>query len=301
MPKIGTSKEKLERFKMFDTTDFLFTGETTPDVTTDLAGSVGKVEELGVVADAINITDSPNLKSRLNSLLVASEIQKNGLDVILQLTGRDRNQIALESILLGALSVGVNKVLCLSGDQPEGKGPVVVNEFNSNGLIKLCKVISGGKLTDGRKIQNPLPIFSGAADDLYDQLSRPDAISKLATKIEQGATFIQTQYCFDYQVIKTYSDKLNDHGSFDSCKVLIGMGPLKSAKQGDWMRKNLWGVNIPDEILHRLEVSDSPAQTGEQICQELIEKIILLPCIDGVHLMGPDCEKGSARIISHFR
>ena len=84
-------------------------------------------------------------------------------------------------------------------------------------------------------------------------------------------------------------------------KVLIGMGPLKSAEQGDWIRKNLWGVNISDEILHRLEVSDSPEETGEQICQELIEKIMELPCIDGVHLMGPNCEKGSARIISRFR
>ena len=138
---------------MFESTDFLFTAETTPDATTDLAGSVSKIEELRVVADAVNVTDSPNCKSRLNSLLVASEIKRSGLDVILQLTGRDRNQIALESVLLGALSVGVNKVLCLSGDQPDKNGPMVVNEFNSNGLIKLCKVISGGTLTDGTKIK----------------------------------------------------------------------------------------------------------------------------------------------------
>ena len=286
---------------MFETTNFLFTAETTPGVTTDLTGSVGKVEELSIVADAVNVTDSPNCKSRLNGLLVASEIQRSGLDVILQLTGRDRNQIALQSVLLGALSVGVNKILCLSGDQPDKDGPAVVNELNSNGLIKLCKVISDGTLTDGTIIKNPLPIYSGAADDLYDQLSKQDAISKLAMKIKQEANFIQTQYCFDYEVIKKYSDKLNGHGSFNNCKVLIGMGPLKSAEQGDWIRKNLWGVNISDEILHRLEVSDSPAETGEQICKELIEKIIQLPCIDGVHLMGPNSEKGSARIISYFR
>ncbi len=286
---------------MFEEKEFLFTAETTPDVSTDLAGSVGKVEELGVVADAVNVTDSPNYKSRLNGLLVASEIKRSGLDVILQLTGRDRNQVALESILLGALSVGVNKILCLSGDQPGKDGPVVVNEFNSNGLIELCKVISKGTLTDGTKIKDPLPIYSGTADDLYDQLSKPNALSKLDNKVKQGASFIQTQYCFDYEVINKYSDKLNDHGSFKNCKVLIGMGPLKSAKQGDWMRKNLWGVNISDEILHRLEVSDSPAETGEQICQELIERIIELPCIDGVHLMGPNCEKRSARVISRFK
>ena len=286
---------------MFNTNDFIFTSETTPDVTTDLTACVQQVEDLISVADAVNVTDSPSCKSRLNSLLVASEIKRSGLDVILQLTGRDRNQIALESVLLGALSVGINKVLCLSGDQPDENGPAVVNEFNGNGLIKLCKVIAGGALSDGTAIKNPLPIHPGAADDLYTQISKPDALDKLVTKIEQGASFVQTQYCFDYDVIKQYSEKLNTQGSFKNCKVIIGMGPLKSAKQGDWMRKNLWGVNISDEILKRLEDSGSPAETGEAICQELIEKIMDLPCIDGVHLMGPSCEKSSARIISYFK
>ena len=286
---------------MFDTNSFIFTSETTPDVTTDLGECVSRVEDLIGLADAINVTDSPNCKSRLNSLLVASEIKRSGLDVILQLTGRDRNQIALESVLLGALSVGINKVLCLSGDQPDENGPAVVNEFNGNGLIELCKVISEGTLSDGTAIKKSLPIYSGAADDLYTQISKPDALSKLVTKIELGANFVQTQYCFDYDVIKQYSDKLNDQGSFNDCKVIIGMGPLKSAKQGDWMRKNLWGVNISDEILKRLEESNSPVETGEEICQELIEKIMDLPCVDGVHLMGPSCEKSSARIIAHFK
>ena len=286
---------------MFNTNSFIFTSETTPDVTTDLGECVSHVEDLIGLADAINVTDSPNCKSRLNSLLVASEIKRSGLDVILQLTGRDRNQIALESVLLGALSVGINKVLCLSGDQPDKNGPAVVNEFNGNGLIELCKVISEGTLSDGTAIKKSLPIYSGAADDLYTQISKPDALSKLVTKIELGANFVQTQYCFDYDVIKQYSDKLNDQGSFNDCKVIIGMGPLKSAKQGDWMRKNLWGVNISDEILKRLEESKSPVETGEEICQELIEKIMGLPCINGVHLMGPSCEKSSARIISHFK
>ena len=126
---------------MFNTTDFIFTSETTPDVTTNLAECVGHVKDLINVADAVNVTDSPNCKSRLNSLLVASEIKRSGLDVILQLTGRDRNQIALESVLLGALSVGINKVLCLSGDQPDENGPAVVNEFNGNRIIELSKVI----------------------------------------------------------------------------------------------------------------------------------------------------------------
>ena len=286
---------------MFNTNDFIFTSETTPQVTTDLTGCVKQVDELIGIADAVNVTDSPNCTSRLNSLLVASEIKRSGLDVILQLTGRDRNQIALESVLLGALSVGINKVLCLSGDQPGESGPAVVNEFNGDGLIELCMVIAGGTLSDGTKIKNPLPIYPGAADDLYSQILKPDALDKLVTKISKGACFVQTQYCFDYEVIKQYSDKLNEQGSFGDCKVIIGMGPLKSAKQGDWMRNNLWGVNISDQILKRLEDSLLPAETGEEICQELIEKIIDLPCIDGVHLMGPSCENSAARIISSFK
>ena len=286
---------------MFHSNEFLFTAETTPDVTTDLTASAGKINDLINVADAVNVTDSPNCKTKLNSLLVASEIKKNGLDVILQLTGRDRNQIALESVLLGALSVNINKVLCLSGDQPDKDGPMAVNELNSNGLIQLCNTLSEGTLTDGTEIKNPLPIYSGAADDLYLQLSNPDALENLIRKIDQGAQFVQTQYCFDFDIIKKYSDKLNANGSFNDCKVLIGMGPLRSAKQADWMRKNLWGVNISDEIVLRLEESDSPDQTGKKICQELIEKIIDLPCIDGVHLMGPNCESGSAEIIANFK
>ena len=168
-------------------------------------------------------------------------------------------------------------------------------------MIQLCKTISEGSLTDGTEIKSPLPLYSGAADDLYVQLSNSEAMNSLAGKIKQGASFIQTQYCFDFDVIKQYSEKLNDHAIFNDCKVLIGMGPLKSAKQADWMRKNLWGINISDEILNKLECSDKPEETGEEICIDLIEKIMFLPCIHGVHLMGPNCEKGSAKVISKFK
>ena len=96
-------------------------------------------------------------------------------------------------------------------------------------------------------------------------------------KIALGARFVQTQYCFDIDVIRGYSDLLLRHEKPDDLKVLIGLGPLKSAKQADWMRKNLWGVNISDAIVERLENSAKPAQTGIEICQELITQIMTLP------------------------
>jgi len=286
---------------MFASTNFLFTAEMTPDLSTDLAASAARIEPLIGLADAINVTDSPNCQTKLSSLLVAAEIKRKGLDVILQLTGRDRNRIALESELLGALSVGINKVLCLSGDQPPEGGPKAVNEFNGAGLIKLCATLTEGHLTDGTAIKNPLPLFPGAADDLYQQHAKPEAMAGLLAKIETGAQFVQTQYCFDIDMIRAYSERLIENGKTESTKVLIGMGPLKSAKQADWMRNNLWGVNISDAIIQRLGNSDQPAKTGESICRELIEVMVEMPGIDGVHLMGPNSEKACANIIKHFR
>ena len=117
------------------------------------------------------------------------------------------------------------------------------------------------------------------------------------SKINSGAKFVQTQYCFDIDIIKLYSDLLLNNGKDDSWKVLVGMGPLKSAKQADWMRKNLWGINISDEIIERLDKSEDSISEGEKICVELIHQIKDLPGIDGVHLMGPNCEVQSANII----
>ena len=282
-------------------TNFIFTSETTPAVSTNLKQSIDMVLPLVGVADAVNVTDSPNSKTRLSSLLVAAGIKDLGLDVILQLTGRDRNRIAIESEVLGALSLGINKVLCLTGDKPSEGGPQVVNELDSAGIMNLLNIMSGGKLSDGTDIKEPLPVFPGAADDLYFQKNNPEAISFLKRKISNGAKFVQTQYCFDEEICKFYSDLLIENGKTDDLKVLIGMGPLKSAKQALWMRENLWGVNISDDIISRLDASKNPKKEGLIICHELVSKLIDLPGIDGVHLMGPSCEHDSAEIIKLFR
>ena len=282
---------------MFSDKELIFTAETTPDLSMDLESSVNKIIPLVGLADAVNITDSPNCKTKLSSILVASEIKKKGLDVILQLTGRDRNRIAIESEIIGAASIDINKILCLTGDQPSEDGPKAVNEFNGASLIELINILNSGKITDGTEIAATKEIYAGAADDLYTHQSKPEAVNSLISKINSGAKFVQTQYCFDIEVIKFYSNLLLNNGKNASWKVLVGMGPLKSARQADWMRKNLWGINISDEIIDRLDKSEDPISEGEKICIELIDQIKDLPGIDGVHLMGPNCESQSAHII----
>jgi len=285
---------------MFDDKELIFTAETTPDLSMDLESSVNKIIPLVSLADAVNITDSPNCKTKLSSILVAAEIKRKGLDVILQLTGRDRNRIAIESEIIGAASIDINKVLCLTGDQPDENGPKAVNEFNGASLIELINILNSGKISDGTEIASPKEIFAGAADDLYTHQSKPEAVDSLMSKINSGAKFVQTQYCFDLEVIKFYSDLILDNGKDDSWKVLVGMGPLKSAKQADWMRKNLWGINISDEIINRLDAAEDSVREGEKICIELIDQLKDLSGIDGVHLMGPNCESQSANIIKSF-
>jgi len=285
---------------MFSDKELIFTAETTPDLSMDLGSSISKIIPLIGLADAVNITDSPNCKTKLSSILVASEIKKKGLDVILQLTGRDRNRIAIESEIIGAASIDINKILCLTGDQPSEDGPKAVNEFNGASLIELINVLNSGKITDGTEIAATKEIYAGAADDLYTHQSKPEAINSLISKINSGAKFVQTQYCFDIEVIKFYSNLLLNNGKNASWKVLVGMGPLKSARQADWMRKNLWGINISDEIIDRLDKSEDPTSEGEKICIELIDQIKDLAGIDGVHLMGPNCETQSANIINTF-
>ena len=282
---------------MFNDKELIFTAETTPDLSMDLESSVNKIIPLVGLADAVNITDSPNCKTKLSSILVAAEIKRKGLDVILQLTGRDRNRIAIESEIIGAASIDINKVLCLTGDQPSEDGPKAVNEFNGASLIELINTLNSGKITDGTEIASPKEIFAGAADDLYTHQSKPEAVDSLMSKINSGAKFVQTQYCFDIDVIKCYSDLLLNSGKDDSWKVLIGMGPLKSAKQADWMRKNLWGINISDDIIIRLDSAPNSVDEGEKICIELIDQVRDFPGIDGFHLMGPNCESQSANII----
>ena len=282
---------------MFSDKEFIYTAETTPDLSMNLESSINKIIPLVGLADAVNITDSPNCKTKLSSILVASEIKKKGLDVILQLTGRDRNRIAIESEIIGAASIDINKILCLTGDQPGEYVPKAVNEFNGASLIELINILNSGKITDGTEIAATKEIYAGAADDLYTHKSKPEAVNSLISKINSGAKFVQTQYCFDIEVIKFYSNLLLNNGKNASWKVLVGMGPLKSARQADWMRKNLWGINISDEIIDRLDKSEDPILEGEKICIELIDQIKDLPGIDGVHLMGPNCESQSANII----
>jgi methylenetetrahydrofolate reductase (NADPH) len=206
----------------------------------------------------------------------------------------------LQSALLGAAAVGVRNVLCLrgddiaTGDQPQA---TQVHDLDSRGLLGLARTMRDeGRLPSGRAIADPPPLFLGAADAPAEP--GPDwTPAPVEAKIAAGAQFFQTQFCFDLDMVRRYMARLGDAGVLEHARYLIGIGPLRSAGSARWMNHHLWGVDIPEPIIARLEgARDAPAE-GVRICVELIEGLHEIPGVVGAHLMGPRCEEAAAEAI----
>ena len=125
--------------------------------------------------------------------------------------------------------------------------------------------------------------------------------SSLRKKIDAGVEFFQTQYAFDESILKKYMLKLNELHITDKAYFIIGLGVIKSAKSARWMNKNLFGINIPEMIISRIEQSNNESLEGIKICIELINKYMLIEGVSGIHLMGYKQEKEISSVISHFK
>jgi len=279
---------------------FAVTAETSPTATTDLDAALRRAGPLKGLADAVNVTDGAGARAQLSPLVVAGCLARAGIEPVLQLTGRDRNRLALQGDLLGAAALGVPNLLCLtgdaadSGDEPETKG---VFDLDGTGLVRrAAEMRDAGTLGSGRKIDGPPRFLIGAADLPIDPPAdwQPTSLQK---KIDAGADFVQTQYCYDMDLCCRYLARLNDFGIPERLHVLIGIGPLKSARQARWMRDNLFGVDISDTIVDRLEQAGDAEAEGRRVCVEIIQQLQDISGVGGVHLMAPHGEAAAAAVI----
>ena len=280
---------------------FAITAETTPALTTDATKIAERTADLKGLVDAVNVTDGAGARAHLSSLAAAHfMLRENAIEAVVQFTTRDRNKLALERDLLGAAALGMPNVLCLSGDpitigdEPEA---TAVNDIDSRGLVALATALRDeGKLPSGREIDAPPRYFVGAADMPIDP---PDGWEPtgLEAKIAAGADFVQTQFCFDMEVLRRYLDRLSEFGIPDKLPMLIGIGPLASARQARWMRDNLFGTIMPDAIIDRLEQADDARAEGRRVCAELLQELKATPGVSGAHLMGPRAEAEIAQTI----
>ncbi len=288
--KLGVA-EQMSRLKArIERGEFVITAEIVPPLAASGERLLSEAAALGERAAAVNVTDAAGGRTAMSSFAAGAILAANGHEPIVQVTCRDRNRIALAGDLIGAAAQGVRNVLILRGDDPTtGDQPdaAPVFDLESAELMTLVRDMRDrGTLPSGRAIEPPPVLFIGGAD-----LPRvPDADwtpEFLRNKIAAGAGFLQTQFCFDLDLVGKYMQRLRDEGIARDIGVLIGVGPIRSAKSARWMNENLFGVNVPEPVIERLEGARDQAAEGRRICVELIDGLREIPGVAGAHVMAP--------------
>ncbi len=281
---------------------FVYTAETTPPDASDKETLLKNVMPLKGIADAVNVTDSPGAKVHMSSLTASIILAQNDIDPILQLTVRDRNRLALQGDLVGASALGVNNILCLGGDDPKnGDQPETkaVNDIDSLTLVSTANMMRNDKKFPSGRIIEPAPkLFIGGAEVPTQGKPNP---KKILNKINNGVDFFQTQYVFDPNLLSEYMKILGDEGILEKTNFIIGLGPFASAKSAKWMNENLFGVDVPDEIINRLEGAEDQKNESKKICIELIQIFRNIQGVKGVHLMGHKKEEVISEIIKESK
>jgi 5,10-methylenetetrahydrofolate reductase len=224
-----------------------------------------------------------------------------GYAPIMQISCRDRNRIAIQGDVLGAAAMGVANILCLTGDGVQAgdqPGAKPVFDLDCMSLLETVRTMrDNGKFLSGRKLTTPPAVFLGAAINPfappYD--FRP---IRLAKKIAAGAQFVQSQYCFDVPMFRTYMQRVRDLGLTEKCFVLAGVGPLASAKTARWIRSNVPGIHIPDAVIKRLEGAADQKDEGKRLCIDIINEVKEIPGVAGVHVMAYRQEEYVAEIVA---
>jgi methylenetetrahydrofolate reductase (NADPH) len=223
-------------------------------------------------------------------LVAAHFLLQNGIEPIVQMTCRDRNRLALESDLIGAVALGIHNVLILTGDDPKlGDQPETkpVFDLGSQTLMQMAqRMRTEHQLPTGTAIKGPLDLVIGGADMPLDP--PPDWMPKsLLAKIEAGADFVQTQFCMDAAIVRRYAKRLTDLGLAQRVKILIGVCPIPSARSARWMKEKLFGTIIAESIIERLEKAADPKAEGVKLCAEFMQELATVPGIAGAHVMAP--------------
>ncbi len=268
---------------------FAVTAELGPPKGTNLGVVERKAETLRQCTDAINITDNQTAIVRMSSLACCIRLSALGLDPVMQMTCRDRNRLALQSDVLGAVASGVRNFLCLSGDHQQfGNHPGAKGVFDLDS-IQLIQTLAG--MRDSRKFQGgdefsgEAPIFVGAAANPFAD-PQGYRVVRLAKKVRAGAGFIQTQAVFDLEIFSAWMAQVTARGLHERTAILAGIVPLKSVGMARYMRDYVSGVIVPDAILTRMENAADPKVEGVAIAAELIDAIREIPGVRGVHIMA---------------
>lgn len=286
----------------FDAGRFAVTAEIGPPRGADAEAITRKADHLRGWVDAANITDNQGANVRMSSLAGSVLAQRAGVEPVMQLTCRDRNRMALQSDLLAAGALGIPNVLLLTGDHPRfGDHPEAKPVFDLDGvqLVWTARTLrDDGVLMSGKAVsQRPSWLIGTVENPFAPPLTF--RARRLAKKVAAGAEFVQTQYVFDFAVFERWMASLRDLGVTEHCKVIAGVGPIRSLRALEFMRTAVPGVHVPDEVDRRLRgvPADRVEQEGIQLCVESVQRLATIPGVAGVHLMALGFEHGVPDIL----
>jgi methylenetetrahydrofolate reductase (NADPH) len=296
--KAGTNLEKI-----FSEGKFAVTGECGPPKSADGSVIAGKADMLKGHVDAVNITDNQTAVVRIASLPSAITVQQHGLEAIMQMTCRDRNRLAMQADMLGAHTMGVHNVLCLTGDHmsfgnhPEAKG---VHDLDAINLIQMLKDMRDEKKFQcGDEMDVAPKFFIGCAENPFGDPFEFRSI-RLKKKILAGADFMQTQCIFNIPKFKKWMEEVRAEGLHQEIKIMAGLTPLKGVGGARYMKNFVPGMDVPDEIIDRMAgVEKGPAShaEGKKLAVEMIKELAEIEGVAGVHVMAVEWEEAVPEIV----
>lgn len=288
--------------KVLSAGHFAVTAECGPPKGADPETVLKKGRILKGSVDSVNVTDNQTGVVRLSSLAACALLKQEGLDPVLQMVTRDRNRIALQSDILGASALGIRNILCLSGDhQSFGNQPQAVGVFDLDS-IQLIRVVrrmrDEAQVLGGDALTRPPDLFVGAAANPFADPFFYRVI-RLAKKVRAGAEFIQTQCIYNLERFKEWMTQVTDRGLEKQVHILGGITPLKSAKMAEYMKSQVAGMDIPDEMIQRMKSvpAKQQRQEGIKISVETIQALKEIVGVQGVHIMAIEWEDAVPQIV----
>ncbi len=278
------------------TKDFIITAEINPPKGSHPEQAIKNAKKINNLVSAINITDNSGAAMKMCSLVLSYLIQKEaGVNAIWQMTCRDRNRLALQSDLLGAAALGLSNLLILRGDAP--LAPIKEEkcfDLSTEDLIQAVTALKSGKDLDANELKEGVPDFCMAAAAHPGVPNLAAQKETMLKRLDMGIEFFQTQICFEKSQIDKFVESIGDELA---SKTILGITPLKTLAQANFMNKNIFGVTVPDLHLELMQKAlgdlDPKSEQGKaaqqeqglELARDLVSYIKTTP-LKGIHVMA---------------
>lgn len=282
--------------------EFVVTAEMQTSDSADPAHVIGLAETLKSTVDAVNCTDNSAAHAHISPMAAARLLLEDGLEPVMQFVCRDRNRLALQADLLGAAALGVRNVVCMTGDDvsagdhPETKP---IYDIDSVHLIRMARLMRDqGTYLSGRPLTHAPSFLIGAVENPFAPPLRFRPM-RLGTKVEAGAEFIQTQICFNLDTMRIFMARCGELGLLDHVWVLAGVFIPSSASGTRYLRDHVPGVDVPEDVIQRMDTvpREQQKEEGIRIALEVVEAVREIPGVSGIHLMTINHEEAIPRVV----